>query len=667
MRYLFYTNYQSGRSGLSNGIMSIEIGAVLAFLTNRFLVLDGNVSPPANVVSYGDRVDHAHPSRVTDLIELPVAWSEPDQVELAHLRGRDLGDVHLGQAAFYVPGTVDPDSADAESFANGRTRWLSANGSLEDVAVLRVTEDNNRNNPRYNLSYYSYFFYFDDQTRRSVYRMLQRMQPKRELAELAQRVASDLGSFNAVHLRRGDFKVTYGVTTLDRQPWEAIEVLDHHFKRQDTLVIVTDERDDPFFGEITAAYPHHVFIDHHVLDEYRKDFDALAYRDSVALAYLSQLIAAESNDFIGTMTSTFTAIIQRYRGNRGKPELFKFLWNEIPEHGDRLERGRHPVSECIPLDRGIMVEESSGPYSWNRYSARIAADWMREWPESFLTPEVLETGKRNTGAIARTRPILHIQSERSQVEVAFEGLSVILRSRVSRLTTRLGESFGSRPNAAAENVIDELEIDERDGLYRVLRAGNEVATAGNYEALARALKLQVAPLFVDARRRHVWLEGFSFRRAGRAVVLVGDLGTENDWLPDALCSNGWELLWDDVVPIRIEDCTVTPFGRSTWPSGAALRIDRSSYPLSGLIVTVYRLHQRDRLVPLPPSVGVAELIGKCIDFRRDRQRAVQRLCKLVEKRCVGMLSFSSAERAVDVLTQPFLEAERQTAEQKETA
>ena len=667
MRCLFYTNYQSGHSGLSNGIMSIEVGVVLAFLTNRFLVLDGNVSPPANVVGYGDRVDNNHPSRITDLIDIPVAWSEPDQVELAHLRSRELSDVHLGRAAFYVPGTVDPNSADAESFANGRTRWLSASGALADIPVLRVTEDNNREHPRYNLSYYSYFFYLDDETRRSVYRMLQRMQPKRQLAELGQRVAADLGSFNAVHLRRGDFKVTYGVTTLDRQPWEAIEVLDHHFRRQDTLVILTDERDDPFFDEIKAAYPHHVFIDHHILDEYGRDFEALPHRDSVALAYLSQLVAAESNDFIGTMTSTFTAITQRYRGNRGKPELFKFLWNEIPERGDRLERGRHPVSECIPLDRGIMVEESSGPYAWNRYSARIAANWMREWPESFLTPEVLETGKRNTAAIARTPPILQIQSECSQVEVTFEGLSVILRCRVPCLTTRLGESFGSRPNAAAENVIDEFEIDERDGLYRVLRAGNEVVTAGNYEELARMLKLQVAPLFVDARRRHVWLEGFSFCRAARAVVLVGDLGTENDWLPDALCCNGWELLWDDVVPIRIEDCTVTPFGRSTWPRGAALRIDRASYPLSGLIVTEYRLHQRDRLVPLSPSVGVAELIGKCIDFRSDRERAVQRLCRLVEKKRVGMLSFSSAERAVDVLTQPFLEAERQATEPMDSA
>jgi hypothetical protein len=82
MRYLFYTNYRSGNAGLSNGIMSVEIGVILAHLTNRMLVLDGNRSPPANIVAYDGRVDNREGSRVTDLIDIPVPWAEPDAVEL---------------------------------------------------------------------------------------------------------------------------------------------------------------------------------------------------------------------------------------------------------------------------------------------------------------------------------------------------------------------------------------------------------------------------------------------------------------------------------------------------------------------------------------------------------------------------------------------------------
>ena len=67
----------------------------------------------------------------------------------------------------------------------------------------------------------------------------------------------------------------------------------------------------------------------------------------MSLAYLSQLVAAESKEFIGTMTSTFTALIQRYRGNRGKREVFRYLWNELPDSNAQLERGMPTmVSQC---------------------------------------------------------------------------------------------------------------------------------------------------------------------------------------------------------------------------------------------------------------------------------------------------------------------------------
>ena len=92
----------------------------------------------------------------------------------------------------------------------------------------------------------------------------------------------------------GGVKLTYGVTTLDRKPWEAIEAMDQVFARTDPLVIVTDERDDPFFNEIKLAYPDHHFIDWHILDHYGGEFAQLPQTDSLSLALLSQLVAAEA-------------------------------------------------------------------------------------------------------------------------------------------------------------------------------------------------------------------------------------------------------------------------------------------------------------------------------------------------------------------------------------
>ena len=121
------------------------------------------------------------------------------------------------------------------------------------------------------------------------------------------------------------------------------------------------------------------------LEHFGEAFLDLACHDSIALAFVSQLIAAEAQDFVGSMTSTFTSLIQRYRGNTGKPEAFKFLWNELPEEGVTIERGKHPLSHTVRLTRdGIMITERSGPYSWNRYNPRLNPAWMREWPESFL-------------------------------------------------------------------------------------------------------------------------------------------------------------------------------------------------------------------------------------------------------------------------------------------
>jgi Rps23 Pro-64 3,4-dihydroxylase Tpa1-like proline 4-hydroxylase len=394
VRRLFYTNYRSGISGLSNGIMSIEIGVVLASLTDRFLVLDGNASPPANIVSYEGRVSNARPSRVTDLVDLPVPWGEPDGTASGEA-SLELTSQSLWDVAFHHPRTLDVSSDDAQSFAHVRRHWVTLTEEHDRVPILRVSEDPvvpGTNRKRRNLSFYSYLFYLDADARRAAYRLLARMTAKEPFAALARRVAADLGTFNAVHVRRGDFKQTPGMTTLERSPREVIEALDHHFSRKDVLLIVTDERQDPFFREIEAAYPRHVFVDHHILDAYERDFRALPQTDSLALAYLSQLVAAESQDFVGSMRSTFTALIQRYRGNRGRHERFQFLWNEIPADGDPVVRGRQRINRRVALERGIMVEEHPGPYSWNRYSRRIMPGWMREWPESFLTPQVLATG-----------------------------------------------------------------------------------------------------------------------------------------------------------------------------------------------------------------------------------------------------------------------------------
>jgi len=648
MRHLLYTNYESGNSGLSNAIMSIEIGVVLAFLTNRLLVLAGNVSPPANLVSYGGRVNNDRRSRVTDLIELPVPWSEAGEVDLSLLPSQELADRKLMDSMFYLPGTVDIGSADAHSFARGRSRWLCETETMAQLPVLRVSEDLVSSGPasgpaikRCNLGFYSYFFYFDNETRRSAYQVLQRMQARKPYADLAKQVAADLGTFNAVHMRRGDFKVTYGVTVLDRQPWEAIDAMEKHFSRNERLLICTDERDDPFFDELKSTWTDHVFIDHHILDQYGAEFAQLPQHDSIALAYLSQLVAAESQDFIGTMTSTFTSMIQRYRGNRGKAEPFKFLWNELPEPGERFERGRHPVSECIPLDNGVMIEEFEGPYSWNRYSPLLNPAWMREWPESFLTASVLETGEL---AQAESASPLNFSSrvETTEALLLFEGLRVRITSTVPGLAFRLAEMFHRGERNAQGSVIAEFRIEQASGGFALSRNGQVRCEVSRQVDIPAALANELVPILTHARKQHSWLPGMVFEQAGRIFLYTGDTGSADDAIADALCSAGWELLADTVIPVKSKSCEVIPFARCSWPRGASARITQVPRRLDAIVHGSQRLHSKDAVARLSPAVAAAELIGQSKDFEVDRERAVQRLCALAEHLPAFGLSFSRA-------------------------
>jgi len=657
MRYLYYTNYQSGRSGLSNGIMSIEIGVVLAHLTNRFLVLDGDVSPPANIVAYDGRVDNGRRSRVTDLIDIPVPWAGSGDVDLQGLDSLELTNLPLWQFAFHFPGTLDLSSADARSFARGRDHWITVTGEHDRIPVLRLSEEPlvpGTQNRRSNLGNYAYQFHLDDENRRSVYRLLQRMQAKRPFADLARRVASDLGAFNAIHLRRGDFKVTYGVTTLDRKPCEAIEAMDQVFARSDPLVIVTDDRSDPFFTEIKLAYPHHYFVDWHILDEYGAEFAQLPRNDSLSLACLSQLVAAESKEFIGTMTSTFTGMIQRYRGNRGKNEAFRYLWNELPEPGAGVERGRHAVSDCIPLDRGVMIEQFDGPYSWNRVSQLLNPAWMREWPESFLTPETIATGAlptRPADAPDHLAPQDGGSSNGAVIHVGFENLQVAIRSADAAVVRRLAPGLGARTGTQATNVIANLEVSSAGSGWRIKQRGRSTGTDCDDVGLPWAMKRQIATIFALARRRYSWLQAAALARSGLGVVVAGDTGGPSDSLLLALEKDGWVLQDRDLFAIRVEDLTIVPLGARVQPEGAAAQAGRVLVPFAGLAVAArVPLHVMDTMSPLAPAAAVAAIIGASLDIDIDRTRAVTLLCRLLEQRPAVQLRWSNPQQAARLLS-----------------
>jgi hypothetical protein len=688
MKRLYYNTYCSGRSGLSNIIMSIEIGVVMAHLTDRTLVLDGNRSPPANVVDYGNVLGGSDPSLVTDLIDLPVPWVEAEEFDPDELVGSELTDRPLHESVFYLPAELDTSTIDFRAFAHTRANYVTYMDDLCESEVVRMSGGSDGGDMN-NLGFYSYLFYLPPSLKRSVHRLLRGMRAKPCYAEFAERIARDLGTFNTVHVRRGDFKVTLGVTTLERRPREALDVLEHHFDRDDKLVILTDEADDPFFDEIKRRYEDHLFIDHFILDNYRDDFLDLPQHDSLALAYLSQLVAAHSNDFVGSMTSTFTSMIQRYRGNAGRPEPFKFLWNEIPDREDKLERGRHPISDCVPMRHGIMVEEYPGPYTWNRYNPRINPAWMREWPEAFLgeterddqemRPDARGLSRPSGDARESTMPWPLLSPAPDRLFVSFGGHQVAISSRLEEARRVAHRQFRDMIVPSAGDVIGTLEIDGRGGQYRFVREGRPYDDTVNLANLPTRLTREIVRMFISANSDLIWLHAGAVSHDDKAIIFPGRWGRGKSTLVTELAKRGWSFHSDDILPIdprswmawpfpqtpRLRQGSGNPVSRNELggmrknnidiPTGS---ISRRPVPLAMLVLPDYDPAFDERLTPHSPAAAVAELLEGCLSFVDHREPSLTAMCALVERLPTYRLTYSDGRRAADLVADAYAELNR---------
>jgi SM-20-related protein len=657
MKYFYHGVYRKGQAGLSNLIMSAELGVVLAYLTDRVLVLAENNTPTANVVAYEGILSNSTPSRITDLLDLPVPWIDGESFNIGGRQTLELSHRPSWQSVFYFPPSMSTDTDDFKAFRRDRPDVLTYGAELREVPVLRYT-----GGPEYDaLAFYSYFFYLDEPSKRSVHALLRRLRPKAGLAQLAEKVAGELKPFNAAHIRRGDFKETYGVTILDRTADHVIEALRPHFDPSDRLVILTDESSDPIFEGISRAYPNHVFLDHFILEKYRADFLDLPCHDSVALAYLCQLVAAESQDFIGTMTSTYTALIQRYRGNQGKAEPFKFLWNEIPDEDAEIRRGQHKFGDCIPLEKGTMVEQGEGPYGWNRINPRLNPAWMREWPEAFLRPE---NGAQLPPLKAESRASDNQGQESvgvSSFTIAFDGQDIALDCDDPGLSANVEKIFGHMFVRASADRVGELSVRTTYGSRHLYVNAKPVHGPLFESNPMKALGREIACQFINARPELIWLHAAAASRGDECVILPGVWGTGKSSLVTELCKLGWTYLSDDIVPVHPKSLRVLPFPQAPQvrevPERELQREELSRLPKKIIALDPDKIaHQSKelRMIVLPrfvasadieltdppASMVVGELLENCLNAAQDVDAAIEALCRIVERTEAAQLVYS---------------------------
>lgn len=368
MRRLFIPGYYCG---FSNNKMSLEIAVALAHLTDRVLVPFRFRLPRRLPAEPGAILE---PLQILDLFEIPVQYS--DESVLKTWISAPTAIVCPWKPVFEsvctLPGTTIPDGEDFRAFRNGRLHvnaFTAEQHAADDVYLDTHT-----------LGFYSYFFYLDQARRRDLVDLMRRMQPKPAYREAADRIVATLGTFNAIHIRRGDFVDN----ALARDGYsragavsgaEIAANLERCMRRDELLVVCSDGGpQDEIFGALRRTFRNVVFLDEHLRRNptVRDVFAGLPRDDEAVHVLLTQLVASRARVFAGTMFSTFTALIHRERGFAGQDD-FLFCYDDFH-------------SPMVRFDGCAFRPVDDGPYSWNRLRYPFSPDaygWAREWPESF--------------------------------------------------------------------------------------------------------------------------------------------------------------------------------------------------------------------------------------------------------------------------------------------
>ena len=336
MKILHYQIYERGAVGMANILMSVENALIIAKLTNR-----------DKIVFYCSQSLYNSTTGKTlfNLYDIHYNY-ELVKSDLIDNSIESLSSDFHNSCIYY---NDYPDN----NFLNGRDRLINL-AEYENKTEFRTLNTNT-------LSFYSYLFYIKDQNLLSNIQEFIRtaVVPKRHYLYQANIILKDIiskyGEFNSIAVRRGDYLYVDGTNNNNTTPQEFnLNSID----KSKFLLIHTDETNVQYFE--TIGFSNYCCIDNRI-----------ANQDPVEKGLISLIIASYSTNFIGTLFSTFTSYIQRYRMYNFKQEKFKFLYSQ---------------REDLILYNG-EIQKTNNTYSWNQLpnSLKDMAFWVCEYQESYKT------------------------------------------------------------------------------------------------------------------------------------------------------------------------------------------------------------------------------------------------------------------------------------------
>lgn len=362
---IYFENASHGIEGFNTHVMSYTLAISFSNFLDRDFYFDFEIpssTPPAFALlePFKDRFKillESHRSMVSDLVRIP------------NRRIYDIDRDVANKASYQMLYSHFVTTAEMEALYGKTMIWdyfgfgrvALVREQLQEFDLIEWTHTK--------LSHVSCFYLLSRKEKEALLGSV-RLHYLSSVEKLAQKIYEDLGIYNSVHLRLGDFTLHFAEDEYRINVERYRRYVNVAFPDMEIPILVaTDGLDErSIFEEIFADY-RVVFIDELIFGHYFEEFKSLEFTDFNVLTILNQLLCARGERFIGTYRSTLTGIIHRLRQERYLRDDFRFF----PD--DRVAR---------LLDRNHEIAaDRQGFFEWNKYSI-FAEDhnslgWKREW------------------------------------------------------------------------------------------------------------------------------------------------------------------------------------------------------------------------------------------------------------------------------------------------
>lgn len=362
---IYFENYYKGTAGLNNHVIPYTFCISLSNFLDRDFYFDYEVPPttPPVFATEGSLKEkfailmQSPRSVVSDLVKIPNRRRDAiDRTSRNKMRIDDPWAVCMSDESTMAQfGSTGIKTF----FTLGRD--VLVREQLQSYDLIEVSEES--------LINVTFFYFLQREAKNALLKSVA-IKYREDLEKLAKEICAEIGPFNSVHLRMGDFVSFYESDGFKIDVDLFRRYLDAAFSENDfPVIIATDGLEQKDLFRKLLPERKHLFIDELVFESYESQFKSLEFTDFGALTVIDQLVCAAGEEFVGTCRSTLTNIIHRLRQERWSKKDFNFFPDER-------------VARLLDDDMKI-VADGAGFFEWNRYTPfsehyKYPA-WMREW------------------------------------------------------------------------------------------------------------------------------------------------------------------------------------------------------------------------------------------------------------------------------------------------